>query len=203
MHDSNDQYKRPQRPDKPIAVRPTIDRRRLLTGCALVMGMALLMVLSLIPQSAQAPGTEADDTQVALDAAQTLQADCILIQHLTYTPCGHSLTRRQALPGELAGKTRTELAAAYDAWQVTSFAPTEVRMEQSLAMYCPSHAVLLPDEGGMLCIWVNRYGDALALVKELGLAVSELPDSLQDEVRQGKGFDTQEALEKWLESVES
>ena len=76
-------------------------------------------------------------------------------------------------------------------------------MQRALPLHCPQHAVLMPDDSGMLCIWENRYGDALALVKELGLFMSELPEALQQEVRTGKGFDTQEALEKWLESADS
>lgn len=205
MNDPHEPYRRP-RPhfsDEKLDVRPTVDRRQLLTGSAMLLGLALLMILGLAPRSAQAPDEHTDTAQVVVDAAQTLAADCQVVQHLTFTPCGHQMTRRQTLPAELAGKTREALAAAYDAWQVTAFAPSEVVMEQALDLHCPEHVVLMPDEGGMLCIWQNRYGDALALVKELGAAVSELPDSVQDEVRQGKGFDSQEALEKWLESVES
>jgi len=204
-NDPHGPYRRPQPhfSDEKLDVRPTIDRRQLLSGSAMLLGLALLMILGLIPRSAQAPDSEPDSAQVVVDAAQTLAADCRIVQYLTFAPCGHQLTRRQALPAELAGQTREALTAAYDTWQVTSFAASEVVMEQALDMYCPEHVVLMPDESGLLCIWQNKYGDALALLKELGTAVSELPDSVQDEVRQGKGFDSQEALEKWLESVES
>ncbi|MBQ8555782.1 MAG: hypothetical protein IJ438_07915 [Clostridia bacterium] len=203
MTDQNEQYRRPHPhfSDEKAEVRATIDRRQLLSGCAMLLGLTLLLILGLTPR-----GT-ADDTpdaaQVGLDAAATLAGDCQVIQHLTYAPCGHALTRRQVLPTELAGKGREELSAAYDAWQVTSFSPAEVEMTRTLAMYCPDHVVLMPDESGHLCIFVNRYGDALALVRELGIAVNELPDAVQEEVRPGKGFDTQEALEQWLESADS
>lgn len=201
----NNQYRRPQShlPDEQIDIRPTVDRRQLLTGSAVLLGLALLMILALTPLRASAPASEPDAAQAHTAADQTLAAECVLIQHLTYAPCGHQMTRRQSVPAELSGKTRADLVAAYDVWQVTSFSPAEVTMEQSLDMYCPEHVVLMPDESGMLCIWQNKYGDALALVKELGAAVSELPDSVQDEVRSGKGFDTQEELEKWMESAES
>ena len=204
FNDQNSPYRRP-RPHFSAdeqAIRPAVDRRQLLLGSALLMGLALLMILAMIPlraSDATDPGAEL----ASLDAAQGLNADCAVVQQMTYSPCGHSVTRRQALPAELAGKQRSDLERAYDAWQVTAFSPTEVAMVRTLDMYCPQHVVLMPDESGMLCIWQNRYGDALALVKELGAAVGEMPDSVQDEVRQGKGFDTQEALEKWLESAES
>lgn len=204
LFDQNNQYRRPQHHigSEPIDVRPTVDRRQLLTGSATLLGIALLMILALVPRGAQAPD-EGSAAQVGLDAAQHLAADCAVIQRMSYAPCGHSMTRRQALPAELAGKGRSDLAAAYDAWQITAFSPTEVTMEQTFQLHCPQHTVLKPDESGMLCVWQNRYGDALALVKELGDPLNELPEGVQDEVRQGKGFDSQSALEQWLESVGS
>ena len=198
------QYRRPQPhfSDEKADIRPTVDRRQLLTGGAMLLGLALLLIVALVPK-----GTVDDQppaaAQVRSDAQLTANADCQLIQHMTYTPCGHSLTRRMTIPAELAGQTREALSAAYDAWQITSFASAEVVMEQALPFYCPDHVVLMPDEGGMLCVFQNKYGDALALVKELNLLISELPDDVQQTVRQGKGFDTMEALEKWLEGADS
>lgn len=188
---------------KPTAML-NIDLRSLLTGTAVLVGMALLLLIGLTPRTASAPDIDQPDTAlVGSDTAVTLSAECQLIQHLTYTPCGHEMTRRQSLPTELVGKGRAELEAAYDLWQVTSFAANEVTMAQALDMYCPEHVILMPDEGGMLCVFVNRYGDALALVRELNILLSELPDDLQETLRAGKGFATEEELDLWLESNES
>lgn len=200
----NAQYRRP-RPhfsDEKVEIRPTIDRRQLLTGGAMLLGLALLLIVALVPKST-VDDTPPEVAQVRSDAQQTTNADCQLIQHMTYSPCGHDLTRRQTIPAELAGQNREALAVAYDAWQITSFASAEVVMEQTLSLYCPEHVVLLPDEGGMLCVFQNKYGDALALVKELDLLLSELPDDVQQTVRQGKGFASIEELEKWLEGADS
>ncbi|MCH5286045.1 MAG: hypothetical protein J1E43_01365 [Christensenellaceae bacterium] len=188
---------------KPAAVL-SIDLRSLLMGTAVLVGMALLLIIGLTPRTASAPDADLPDTAlVGSDTAVTLSAECQLIQHLTYTPCGHELTRRQTLPTELAGKGRAELEAAYDLWQVTSFAAGEVTMAQALDMYCPEHVILMPDESGMLCVFENRYGDALGLVRELNVPLSELPDDVQETLRSGKGFDSEEELDLWLESIES
>ncbi len=197
------QYRRP-RPhfsDEKTEIRPTVDRRQLLTGGAMLLGMALLLIVALVPRSTvdDAP----DAAQVRSDPQMTTASDCQLIQHMTYSPCGHEMTRRQLIPAELSGRDRSAIASAYDAWQITSFASAEVVMEQTLPLYCPEHVVLLPDEGGMLCVFQNKYGDALALVKELDLLLTELPDKVQQTVRAGKGFSTIEELEKWLEGVDS
>lgn len=198
------QYRRPQPhfSDEKVEIRPTIDRRQLLTGSAMLLGLALLLIVALVPKST-VDDAQPETAQVRADTQQTTNADCQIIQHMTYTPCGHDLTRRQVIPTELAGKNREALSAAYDAWQITSFASAEVVMEQTFALYCPEHVVLMPDEGGMLCVFQNKYGDALALVKELDLLLSELPDNVQQTVRSGKGFATIEELEKWLESSDS
>ena len=199
------QYRRPQPhfSDEKVEIRPTIDRRQLLTGGAMLLGLALLLIVALTPKSTVDDSIQPEVAQVRSDAQQTTNADCQLIQHMTFAPCGHDLTRRQTIPQELAGKNREALSAAYDTWQITSFASAEVVMEQTLSLYCPEHVVLMPDEGGMLCIFQNKYGDALALVKSLDAAVSELPESAQEQVRQGLGFDSLEALEKWVEGVGS
>lgn len=201
----NSQYRRP-RPhfsDEKAEIRPTVDRRQLLTGSAMLLGLALLLIVALVPKRAVDDNALPDAAQVRTDVQQTTNADCQLIQHMTYAPCGHDMTRRQVIPRELAGKNREAVASAYDTWQITSFASAEVVMEQTLALYCPQHVVLMPDEGGMLCVFQNKYGDALALVKELDLLLTELPDDVQQTVRSGKGFDTIEALEQWLEGVDS
>lgn len=188
---------------KPAAAL-NLDMRSLMMGAAVLLGMALLLIVGLTPRTASAPDAETPDTAlVGSDTAVALSAECQLIQHLSYTPCGHELTRRQSLPPELVGQGRAALEAAYDLWQVTSFAPNEVSMSQALDMYCPQHVVLMPDESGMLCVFENRYGDALGLVRELNVPLSELPDDLQETLRTGKGFDTEEALDLWLESNES
>ena len=222
------QYRRP-RPHlamEPNTVRPTIDRRQLLSGTAMLLGEegmerlsrarvavfgvggvggfaaeALLLIVALVPKGTvdDAP----DAAQVRTDPQLRTSADCQIIQHMTYAPCGHDLTRRQTIPQELSGKGREELSAAYEGWQITSFASAEVVMEQSLPLYCPEHVVLLPDESGMLCVFQNKYGDALALIKELDLLLTELPDDVQQLVRKGKGFATIEELEKWLEGADS
>ncbi len=197
------QYRRPQPhfTAEKVEVRPTIDRRRLFTGLGMLCGMALILAL------AMPVGTTVDDApdayQVRTDTQMTTVQGCQLIQHMTFTPCGHELTRRQALPAELVGKGREAITAAYDLWRVTSFGAAEVVMEQSVQLYCPDHMVLMADEGGMLCIFQNRYGDALGLVRETDVALNELPEAVQTELRQGKGFPTVEAVEQWLESVES
>lgn len=201
----NQQYRRPKPhfSDEKAEIRPTIDRRQLLTGSAMLAGLMLLLIVALVPKSTVDDSVPPEAAQVRSDTQQTTNADCQLIQHMTYAPCGHELTRRQVIPAELAGKNREAVSAAYDTWTITSFASAEVVMEQTLSLYCPEHVVLMPDEGGMLCVFQNKYGDALALVKELDLLLTELPDDAQQAVRTGKGFATIEELEQWLEGVES
>lgn len=197
-------YEPSQETRKEMSVeRAAVPRRNLLTGAALLLGIALLITVGLLPHDSAPDVTNPDTAQVGANSVVTLAAECQLIQHLSYTPCGHSLTRRQALPPELVGQGREALAAAYDLWQVTSFSPTEVTMAQALDMYCPEHVVLMPDDSGMLCVFQNRYGDALGLVRELNIPLSELPDEVQENLRAGMGFDTEEELTLWLENHES
>lgn len=178
-------------------------RRQWMLGGAVLLAAAVLLVVGLTPRTAQSPGTEpsADPAQNVPQAVA--EAGCQVIQHLSYTPCGHELTRRLDIPQELVGKTRAEVEGAYDQWRVTEFLPKQVTMEQQIDIYCAQHVVLMPDESGVLSVFQNKYGDALAFVKSLEIPMDTLPDAVQEEVRPGKGFDDMTALEQWLESVES
>lgn len=182
---------------------PMIHRRQLILGSLTLLCMAALMIVALTPRSASAPDAEQPAEQAGVQSNARLNTGCTLIQHLTYLPCGHDLTRRQTLPEELVGKGRADLEAAYDLWQVTGYTSDQVEMEQSLDLYCPEHLVLMPDDSGMLCIFRNKYGDALALVSELNVPMSELADDVQDALRRGKGFADQAELDLWLEANDS
>lgn len=183
---------------KPSFTLAALDLRQLLLSLAVVAGMALLLVIGLRPRPAEAPSAQA-----GADSTLRLHEECQLIQHLTYVPCGHELTRRMQLPAELAGQDRSALAAAYDLWQITDFSPDEVTMTQQADLFCPDHIVLMADEAGMLCVWQNRYGDAYALMRELNLPLTDLPENIQDQLREGVAFETEEALGAYLESIES
>lgn len=194
-----------EKPPMRVKIKPKgraqVERRQLLAGIGGLCALALLLVVALTPAPTAgdfSPAAEAD-----AGSSITLQRDCVLLQHMVFAPCGHEITRREALPQELAGKTRTELEGWYDLWRVTTFASDEVAMERTLDMYCPEHLVLMPDEGGLLCVWQNTYGDALSLRRELGVPVGDFPDDTQALLRAGLGFDTEEALLAWLENAES
>lgn len=177
---------------------------------ALLMGLAAILLLAavtlLIPSNLGTPVPSASQPpadRAASGNALRVAEGCELVQTLSYTRCEHSITRRVAAPTELYGKTLQEVQPLYEEWQITEFAPKEIKMSQQPDIYCPDHMVLMPNETGLLCVFQNKYGDALALVEELQTEVSALPSAMQEEVRRGIGFATLAELEQWLESAES
>ena len=159
--------------------------------------LAAAAAVLLVPSPSPRPNQQAS-------AERTTRAEgSELLQTLTYTRCEHTVTRRLTAPVELYGKTMEETAALYPEWRITEFSAVMVRMERQPDMFCPDHMVLMPNGAGYLCVFENRYGDALALVRELELEVKNLPSAAQEEVEEGIGFSTAAEMEQWLESVES
>lgn len=152
------------------------------------------------PASTQAPVPA--EQAGAPDAAVPAEG-CELLQTLSYTRCGHRVVRRVTAPQEVYGKTLEGVQALYPEWRITEYAAKLIKMEQEPELYCPDHLVLMPDGAGMLCVFQNKYGDALALVNELNIPVKELPAAAQEDVAFGLGFSTADELNQWLESVES
>ena len=142
------------------------------------------------------------DTQASAGSV-VLSEKSEVYQTLTYTRCAHAVTRRITAPVELYGKTMEEVAALYPEWRITEFSAAGVKMERQPELFCPDHMVLMPDGAGYLCVYENKYGEAMALVRETEIAVSSLPAAVQEEVARGVGFSTAEEMEMWLEGVES
>ena len=169
---------------------------------ALLIGVAVLLLLVggflLMRNEQQEPSQQVGgaDTVRVTDGAE-------LMQTLTYTRCAHTVTRRVTAPVEVYGKTLEEVQPLYPEWQITEFSASEVRMSQRPDMFCPAHLVLMTGPDGGLCVFRNKYGDALALEKELSTDVASLPAAVQEELAEGIGFVSDEELSGWLESVES
>ncbi len=182
--------------------------RQVFFGAAALVAAAALLIIGLYPRGASAPDiTSTLPPESAANEAGTqpsrVETGCELIQQLTYSRCGHDVTRRTPLPQELVGKSRQDVETAYEGWQVTEFLPKRVTMAKLFDMFCANHVVVMPDESGVLGVFQNKYGDAMAFVQSLQLPLGTLPDSMQEEVRQGKGFDSLEDVEEWLENIES
>lgn len=177
--------------------------RQLMAGAAAIIAVAVFAVAALHENREKADQPPPPVSQAGSVGEDGVKEGCQLVQRLHYTPCGHEMTRRLDAPSELWGKDREDVEAAYDQWRITSFAPGEIAMELKLDIPCSRHLVLMPDEAGVLGIFENKYGDALAFVRSLEIPLQSLSQAAAEEVRPGKCFDTLEALEQWLESVES
>ena len=170
----------------------------------MALGVMALIAAAVLLMTPSAATEDLPPTRTVTQADDALpQEGCQLVQTLTYTRCSHTVVRRSAAPVEVYGQPLSEVEILYPAWRITEFGSTQISMEQQMQLFCPDHMVLMPDGAGMLCVFENRYGDAMALVSELNIPFKSLPAAAQEEVEMGLGFDTAQEMEMWLESVES
>lgn len=181
----------------------SLTRRQFWCGAAALMAIAFVAVMGLSYRETAVKEDPPPVSQAGSVAQVKVEMGCQLVQTIRYTPCGHEMTRRLEAPGEIVGQAREGVEAAYDQWRVTGFGAKEVLMEQQLDIFCPEHMVLMPDETGVLGVFENKYGDALAFVRSVDTPLESLPEAIQEELRPGKSFDSLNELEQWLESVES
>jgi len=177
-------------------------KKNLTSNLLMAFGVMALLAAAILLLTPSAATDELPPAEAASDTV-TPQEGCELIQTLTYTRCKHTVVRRVTAPVEIYGQPLEEVQTLYPAWRITEFGAKQIKMEQHLQLFCPDHMVLMPDGAGMLCVFENKYGDALALVNELNIPVKNLPAAAQEEVTMGLGFSTAEEMEMWLESVES
>ena len=137
-----------------------------------------------------------------LDAAEDgvrVSENCQVIQTMGFSRCGHSVTRRLTVPGELAGADFQAVQAHYSLWRIEGFAADQIEMTREIPLYCPAHRVLSVSESGQIVLTFNAYGDGMAVEKTYeDLSIGDFSPEEQEKLLPGLGFDTREDAEAWL-----
>ena len=168
-----------------------------------ILPVLILSLLLLAPEDTASDDALPPASEAGSVPETVLASGSELLQTFTYSRCEHTVTRRVTAPAELVGKNLKEVEALYPEWRITAFSSALVTMEQRPEIFCPDHLVVMKGDGNRVCVFENKYGDALALVRELELTMDQLPAAVREEIEHGIGFSTAEELEMWLESVES
>lgn len=159
------------------------------------------------PQTAAAQSVESAEAPAGADLSAQTNRETYLHRTLYYAPCGHSVQRREKLPTQLVGLTRSvlekEIGGLYENAAVTGFSAGEVDITTRMDMPCPLHWVLRGGEDGLLAVWQNTTGEALSVVRKTDIPVTAAAEEEQDELRDGRMFDDVQALEGYLESLSS
>ena len=159
------------------------------------------------PQTAAAQSVESAEAPAGADLSAQTNRETYLHRTLYYAPCGHSVQRREKLPAQLVGLTRSalekEIGGLYENAAVTGFSAGEVDITTRMDMPCPLHWVLRGGEDGLLAVWQNTTGEALSVVRKTDIPVTAVAEEEQDELRDGRMFDDVQALEGYLESLSS
>lgn len=185
----------------------------------LIVAAVMAALLCLFPVKGDAPdggpalhATEtaapaAGERPASADLSERTAAGCYLHRTLCYTPCGHSVQRREALPAALVGLSRTalekEIGNIIHGAAVTGFSASEVDVALSTDIPCPLHWVLRAGEDGMLCIMQNTMGEALEIVRSTDIPLAHVQEDEKQELLRGRIYDDVQALEGYLESLSS
>ena len=149
----------------------------------------------------------AKEQQVGADLSERTGPNCYLHRTMFYAPCGHSVQRREKLPSQLAGLSRSALEEALSGVlpgaAVTGFSADEVDVAMSTDIPCPLHWVLRIGEDGMLHVLQNRDGETLESVRKTDISAEAAGEADRAALLEGMVFDDVQALEGYLEGVSS
>ena len=184
---------------------------------------ALLAALfSLLPTQADAPvegaqylAQEQENEQekytdlgvpAGADVSDTTQAGTYLHRTMRYV-CGHSVQRREELPAQLRGLTHAalekDIVRVIPDAKVTGFSVQEVDIAQAMEIPCPLHWVLRLGENGRLQVLQNMTGETLEVIREAEVERQALGTDTLQELLSGVTFDDVQALEGYMESLNS
>ena len=182
----------------------------------------LAALFSLLPTQADAPvegaqylAQEQENEQekytdlgvpAGADVSDTTQAGTYLHRTMRYM-CGHSVQRREELPAQLRGLTHAalekDIVRVIPDAQVTGFSVQEVDIAQAMEIPCPLHWVLRLGENGRLQVLQNMTGETLEVIREAEVERQALGTDTLQELLAGVTFDDVQALEGYMESLNS
>ena len=144
---------------------------------------------------------------VGADLSERTGSGCLLHRTIRYAQCSHSVQRREDLPAQLRGLTRTalekELPGVVPGAVITGFSSSEVDIAVRLPMPCPLHWVLRGGEDGMLHVMQNLSGEAMEAVRKTDVPLSLAAEEDRQALLAGMVFDDVQALEGYRESLSS
>lgn len=164
-----------------------------------VLGVLLVVLCVII-------GTMRETSDGAQQTAQEdlrVQQGCVILQETTYARCGHKVVTRAHAQSHQVGMTRKALEETLGEYRMLSFMPMEITLSRQIALHCPAHYVVMPDVSGVLGIFQNSFGDALAFVRTLDVPMSDFDQTEQEALLQGRAFDSLADIEQWLEALGS
>lgn len=140
---------------------------------------------------------------VAAIDMEKLEENCTVNITYHYKLCNHTIEKTEKLPEELVGKDKAAAAAFYKDYQFTAFSANKICIEKTFNTYCDKHFIL-KSEGNNVWLYrtIAETGD-LAQYRKIGMDIQTLTDSEKDALLKGKVFPSLEAVEEYLESVES
>ena len=182
----------------------------------------LAALFSLLPTQADAPvegaqylAQEQENEQekytdlgvpAGADVSDTTQAGTYLHRTMRYM-CGHSVQRREELPAQLRGLTHAalekDIVRVIPDAKVTGFSVQEVDIAQAMEIPCPLHWVLRLGENGRLQVLQNMTGETLEVIREAEVERQALGTDTLQELLAGVTFDDVQALEGYMESLNS
>lgn len=182
----------------------------------------LAALFSLLPTQADAPvegaqylAQEQENEQekytdlgvpAGADVSDTTQAGTYLHRTMRYV-CGHSVQRREELPAQLRGLTHAalekDIVRVIPDAKVTGFSVQEVDIAQAMEIPCPLHWVLRLGENGRLQVLQNMTGETLEVLREAEVERQALGTDTLQELLAGVTFDDVQALEGYMESLNS
>ncbi|MBR6524773.1 MAG: hypothetical protein IKT57_02250 [Clostridia bacterium] len=144
-----------------------------------------------------ARGETVDELAVNGEQVRT-EEYCTMVQTYRFIPCGHQVTRRVMLPGELVGENFDTVAGHYENWRLDTFSAAQVTMSRDEKIYCPMHVVLMPDEAGQVALFKNVYGDGMAYEEGTEYNMMDFSQETQQALFEGVGFDSRDEALAWL-----
>lgn len=125
----------------------------------------------------------------------------ILVLKKKYIDCGHTITDKAEIPGEMVNLTKDEIIKKYVNWNVDSFTKDEVILTKDMDSFCGEHYLVIEEEGRVLIYSLDEENNR-TLMEETEIAFEYLPETDKTILKNGIYVFGKEELNKIKEDFE-
>lgn len=142
-----------------------------------------------------------NEISVSTMEKEKISPKATLILEKYYEECDHSIKEYAKMPEEYVNKTKEELEAWQDDWEIEEFSSSEVILRKRVNGTCGEHFVIR-EKDGIIAVYQVQDNNEEVLKEETGITVEYLTENDKLRLEEGIRIYGEEELNSTLEDYE-
>lgn len=132
---------------------------------------------------------------------EKVSPNAMIVFNKFYKGCGHTIKNRENVTDKMVNLNRDEFEKLYSDWKVIKFGSNEIELYKEFDGECNEH-YLVKENNGFVAIYKIKSDGNIKLQKNTEIALTCLPESDVNSLKEGVTLVGEEELNAYLENFE-